>query len=316
MSRPIALLLAFALLASPVLAGQVPGTAVSLTPPDGFVAANRFPGFMNESTRSSIMISEIPGPYAEVTAGFHDPKRLHAQGMKLLGQSAANVDGHAALLLQIEQAAYGTLFRKWLLAVDRVGATALIVATYPEAASKHQEASLRAAILAATFGTAGDPSDALVFSATPVAPFQVARVMGQTLILSPDGRFPLKDEKAPFMILGLSATEALPVRDQKAFAERRVTNTATVKDITVGQSRPVTIGDLSGYMTTASGTGEKAATPLTIYQVVLFDPLGYSLIQGVTPSADQDKYLPVFEKIARTFKLKAPAGKAVASDRK
>ena len=112
MPRPISFLVACALLASPVVAGPVPGTAVSLTPPDGFVAANRFPGFMNESTRSSIMISEIPGPYAEATAGLHDPKRLQAQGMRLLGQSAAKVDGHAALLLQIEQTAYGTLFRK------------------------------------------------------------------------------------------------------------------------------------------------------------------------------------------------------------
>ena len=69
MLRPIAFTLVYALLAPQILAGEVPGTSATLTPPDGFVEATRFPGFIKESTGSSIMISEIPGPYAEVTAG-------------------------------------------------------------------------------------------------------------------------------------------------------------------------------------------------------------------------------------------------------
>lgn len=201
--------LACAFIASHALAGQVPGASVSLTPPEGFVEASRFSGFMKESTGSSIMISEIPGPYGEVTAGFSDHKRMQAQGMKLLSKLSVKVNGHAAMLLHVEQSAYGTLFRKWLVAVDRSGSTALIVATYPKTDAKQQEEPLKAAILAATFGEPSDPSEALTFTATPVAPFQVAKVMGQNMILSPDGRFPVKDENVPFMILGLSASEDL-----------------------------------------------------------------------------------------------------------
>lgn len=315
MPRPIAFLLACALAALPVRAAPVPGTSVRLTPPEGFVAASRFPGFVNESTRSSVLVSELPGPPGEVLAGLSDPRRLQEQGMRLLGTSRVSVDGRAALLLQAEQMAHGTLFRKWLLAVDRTDATALIVATYPETASQQQETALRAAILAATFGTPGDPHDALAFSATPEAPFRVARVMGQTLILSPDGRFPVQDKHVPFMVLGLSATESLPVRDQREFAERRVTATATIDHVTVDATRPITIGGLSGYATTARGTGTRSATPLTIYQVVLFDPSGYGLIQGVTPSADEDRYLAVFERIAQTFELKTSPREAAAGAR-
>ena len=291
------------LITSPGFAGQVPGTSVALTPPEGFVAANRFPGFMKESTGSSIMVSEIPGPLGKVTAGFSDQKRMQAKGMKLLSRSSTEVDGYKAILLHVEQSAYGTLFKKWLVAVDRAGATALMVATYPQAEDQQGE-SLKAAILAATFAKPADATDALSFTAKPMAPFQVAKVLGQNMILSPDGRFPVQDEKVPFMILGLSVSENLSVSDRKAFAERRITKTATVNTIRVNQSTRVKIGDLSGYTTTASGEGADAGTPLSIYQVVLFDTSGYCLIQGITPSAEKSTYMPVFENIAKTFKMK------------
>lgn len=292
------------LIVSPIFAGQVPGTSVTLTPPEGFLAADRFPGFMKESTGSSIMVSEIPGPFGEVTAGFSDQKRMQAQGMKLLSRSSTKVDGYKAVLLHVEQSAYGTLFKKWLVAVDWAGTTTLLVATYPQAEDQQQGESLRAAVLAATFGKPTDTTDALSFTAKPMAPFQVAKVLGQNMILSPDGRFPVQDENVPFMILGLSASENLVVSDRKAFAEHRITKTATVKTISVNQSAPVTIGDLSGFTTTANGEGADAGTPLSIYQVLLFDTSGYCVIQGVTPSTKKNTYMPVFEKIAQTFRIK------------
>lgn len=291
------------LVASNAIAGQVPGTSVSITPPNGYVATDRFPGFMNEATGSSIMVSEIPRPFSEVTAGFNDKTRMQAQGMSLLGKSSVKLDGHTGMLLHVEQPAYGTLFNKWMVAVDRSGTTTLIVATYPEAAAKQGE-PLKTAILAATFGKETDPTDALTFSVTPSPPFRVARVFGQNMILSPNGRFPVKDENVPFMILGLSASEGLSIPDKKTFSERRVTKTAKVKNIAVTQSAPIKIGNLSGYMTTAKGEGEETATPLTIYQVLLFDRSGYCLFQGVTPSAEKNTYMPIFEMIAKSFKMK------------
>jgi hypothetical protein len=277
---------------------------VTLSPPEGFVAADRFSGFMKESTGSSIMVSEIPGPFREVTAGFSDPQRMQAQGMTLLSRSSTEVDGHEAILLHAEQSAYGTLFKKWLVAVDRSGTTVLMVATYPQAEGQQHGNSLRATVLAATFGQPTDTSDALSFTVKPTAPFQLAKILGQNMILSPEGRFPVKDEKVPFMVLGLSASQNLVASDRKAFAEHRITKTATVKAISVNQSTPVTIGDLSGYTTTANGEAVDGGTPLSIYQVLLFDTSGYCLIQGVTPSAEKSTYMPVFEKIAKTFRMK------------
>lgn len=294
---------ALALVASNAIAGQVPGTSVSIAPPNGYVAADRFPGFMNEASRSSIMISEIPAPFGEITAGFSDKKRMQAQGMALLNKSSVKIDSHTGMLLHVEQPAYGTLFKKWMVAVDRSGTTTLIVASYPEAEAKQGEL-LKTAILTATFHKATDPSDALTFSVTPSPPFKVAKVIGQNMVLSPNGSFPVKDEKIPFMILGLSASEGLAIPDKKAFSEHRVLKTAKVKNTIVTQSTPVKIGNLSGYATTAKGEGEDTATPLTVYQVLLFDTSGYCLIQGIAPSAEKDAYMPLFEKMSKSFKMK------------
>lgn len=288
----------------PVLAEQVPGTSVLLTPPKGFVITDRFPGFVNESTGASIIISDIPSPYGEVIAGFSDPKRMRTQGLKLISKAPTKVDGHKAMLFHAEQSVNDTPFKKYLLAVNRSGATTLIMATYPETETEQQRESLRAAILAATFGSPNDPSDVLKFTVKPVAPFQIAKVMGQNMILTPDGHFPLKNENVPFMILGLSASENFVVSDQKIFAELRLSKIAAVAKISVNQSIPIKIGDLSGYATMAKGEGKDAATPLTIYQVLLFDTSGYYVILGVTPSAKKTIYMPVFEKIAKTFKMK------------
>lgn len=282
---------------------SIPGTAVRLWPPDGFVPADRFSGFMNESNGSSIIVTEIPGPYSEVTAGFRDTKKLHAQGMTLLDHSSVKVDGRGAMLLDAEQVAYGTLFRKWILAIDRPGGTTLIIASFPKAEAEQGE-TLKAAILAATFGERSDPAEALAFVVTPVVPFEVAEIIGQSMILSPNGLFPVKDENIPMLVLGLSVSEGVIPADRKAFAERRVTQFASVKSITVDHTDPITVGPLTGYATTAKGIGERAATPLTIYQVLLFDPSGYCVIQGTTPTAQKDTYLPIFEQVARSFRMK------------
>ena len=294
---------------------SIPGTSIILPAPDGFVPAKRFLGFMKESTGSSIMVSEIPRPYIEVTSGFSNKRQMQARGMTLLDHSLVKIENQRAMLLNVEQPAYGTMFRKWMLVVDRPGSTALIVASFPKSEAEQGE-QLKASILAISFGKPSDPAASLAFVAKSIVPFEVAKIMGQNMLLTPNGRFPLKGENIPFMTLGMSVSEDFSIPNQKAFSEYRITNTATVKHIRTEQTIPITIGYLSGYATTSYGTGEDAATPLTIYQIILFAKSGYSIIQGVTPTAQKETYLPIFEQIAKTFKMKELDNKIIENDKK
>jgi hypothetical protein len=65
-------LVAMLLQVSPVLAQpvRVTGTSVALAPPPGFEPSSRFPGFERADLQSSVMVTEIPGPFAEVTSGL------------------------------------------------------------------------------------------------------------------------------------------------------------------------------------------------------------------------------------------------------
>ena len=287
------------------MAESVPGTSVNLDPPPGFVKSERFSGFMNETNGSSIMVTEFPGPYAEVTKGFSDVQKMQARGMNILEKSSITVGGKPAMLFHVAQSAYGAQFKKWLLVVDQSGSTTLIAATYLSSESGTQEQLLKKVVLSATFGKKTDPMEALSFSVSPQAPFEIAKVMGQNVFITPNGQFPAKDESIPMMIVGLSFTDGAVVGDQKEFAERRIKQVPTIKNIAIQESVPTTIGLLTGYSTLAEGKSDTTSKPMTVYQVLLFDSSGYCIIQGITPSAKKEEYLPIFKEIAKSFRMKS-----------
>src|SRR5687768_6123448 len=85
----------------------VVGTKVSLKPPDGFTPSSQFPGYWLESLGSSIMITELPAPFAETSAGFSNPSELMKRGMSLLSKQEVKVNGYSGLLVQVKQNAFG-----------------------------------------------------------------------------------------------------------------------------------------------------------------------------------------------------------------
>lgn len=291
-------------MATNAMAYQIPGTSVSMRPPAGYVAADRFPGFTNEASGSSIMVTEIPGPFEAATSGFADKQRMKTQNMMILSRQPLKIDGHPGILLEAEQHVYGTLFRKWIVAVDHSGATTVIVASYPET-SAMQGKQLKQALLSARIVKAGDPAEALDYTAAPVPPFKVASVIGQVMLLTPEGVFPVKEETVPLMVFAPSFSKGMAIADKKIYAEDRIRASAGLRNISVSSSKPVTIDGMPGIETIAVGEGEAAATPLTIYQVLLFDGSGYCVIQGLVHSKEKQAYIPVFEKMARSFRMKA-----------
>lgn len=289
------------------LSQTVIGTSVRIKPPAGFVKADRFPGFMNESTKSSIMVTELPAPYSEVTRGFTDAKLMKAQNMTLLEKSTIVVDGYSAMLLHLEQPAYGILFNKWVLVVDYPKLTTMITASFPKAESAGQGELLKSALLSLTFGKKIDPMDALIFTITPEPPFEVATVMGQNLVLTPNGQFPIKDKNAPYIMASLSFSKGLVVANTRTFAVKRILDiakTAKLKDFSIESNEPVTIGPLSGHTIIANGVDIETDVPMTIYQVLLTGSSEYTVIVGLTPTDQKDKYLPIFKNISRTFSMK------------
>lgn len=289
------------ILAAGVQAAPVPGTSVTLEPPAGFALSDRFAGFMAPASGASIAVSELPGRFAELRAAFLDDARLRAQGMTRVGHEALLIDQHQALWLETTQAKAGLEYRKWLLLVERPEGVALLVATAPEADAETLAGPLRTSLLNVRFGDRGDPAEALGFRITPVAPFKTAKVLGQTLILAPDGQFPVPSEQTPMMVIGLSATHGVTIAARVAFAEQRAAQTATLASPRIQATRAIKIAGLPGYVTRAQATDHVRGTPMTLYQVMLFDQHGYVLMQGLAPRQKAEAQIPLFDKMARSF---------------
>lgn len=291
------------LFASSVAAKHIQGTSVNIDPPEGYTESERFAGFMNEETASSIVISELPAPYNQAIKGFSDEQLMKEKGMSLLKKSQVTISAHKGVLFHIEQPAYGLLFKKWILVVEYDKKTILIVASYPETAQQ-QEAFLKEATLNVKLSEASDPLDALGFSIIPEAPFEIANTFAKQIILTPGGHFPVKNKRDPLMVIGLSLTDEMPIPNKRQFAENRIKQVKAVDNVTIRKSVPINIGNLSGYETIASAKKSESNLSLTVYQVILFDGSGYSITQGLLPESEESKYLPIIRNIANTFKIK------------
>jgi hypothetical protein len=98
---------------------RVTGTSVALAPRPGFSPSSRFPGFEREDLQAAVMVTEIPGPVAELARGMTAPG-LATRGMSLISSTKQLVDGRQALLLKVSQQAAGSTFLNWCAHAFRI----------------------------------------------------------------------------------------------------------------------------------------------------------------------------------------------------
>ena len=109
---------------------EIKGTGLKIEMPEGFENATAFNGFQQESTNSSVMVTVIPGPYAEITNAFTE-QGLATQGMQLISKKNEKLAGEEGLLLNVSQNAHGQTFQKWIAIFGDASKTTMVAATFP-----------------------------------------------------------------------------------------------------------------------------------------------------------------------------------------
>jgi len=189
-----------ALAADPV---RMPGTTVSLVPPEGFTPSTRFPGFQNEKRHASIMVTEIDGPVDSAKKGM-TKEGLAPGGMTLLFSTTQKVNGAEGLLVHVSQVAAGVPFLKWMLVVGDPAKTRLIVGTFPESDAKELGPAIQAAVLGATW-TGAAPKDlleGLPFRITPGSQLKLTNRVGNSLMFTESGEIPTKGPEEALYVAG------------------------------------------------------------------------------------------------------------------
>ena len=283
--------------------GRVPGTKVSLDPPEGFVAAKQFPGFMMESTGSSIMVTELPAPYSEISKGFTE-KGFAGQGMSLMGRKDVKIASGDASLFHVSQSANGIRFLKWMLGFGNEKETVLVVATFPEQFESDLSAILKEAVLTTKWMADArvDQSEGLTFKVKEDSDLYIAGKVGNSLLLTRNGELPQKNVGEPKVVVGSSVTQGWEVPgDRGIYAKSRLNQTQILTAPKVIVEKEVEIDGLEGYLIEAEGKHKETGEMLFIMQCLLFTSDGYYIFQGMVDSSEKPKYQPVFGSILSSF---------------
>jgi hypothetical protein len=282
---------------------QIAGTNFFLVPPVGFTAATNFQGFQQVSSGSSILVVEIPGPFAETTRGFTE-QGLKAQGVTLRKKEDVTVNGQQGLFITTEQFAYNRNFSKYILVFGDGQITHMINGTFPKgelALDKDIRESLLSVFYDADLTV--DPLSTAPFTLlTEGTKLKFAKSMAGALLFTTDGKVPTEStDKTSFMAaLSISNVQTADKRLTAMMRMRKLPYTSLKFD--QDKINEIEIDGISGYEIAGEGLNNNGIKEL-IYQVMLFTDNGYYILVG-TAQNDFEQNLELFKKVAKTLKRK------------
>jgi hypothetical protein len=281
---------------------DVRGSKVSLIKPPGFATADTFPGFQQDSTQASLVVTELPAPYQQAVAGF-TAANLKTRGMTQIGREKITIAGAPGLLLQLTQSANGTTYRKWIAIFGDARETVTIVATMPQDGKQSLFRSLRNSIVSAKWNRTKvvDPFADLKFAITATPDLKFAKRIQNALLYTKDGVVPATDPNDPILVVSQAISKVV-IGDRQQYAQKRLAQTQQAKNIKIISTNPITIDGLQGYEIIANATDAATNQSIVVYQLMLFEGQTYYITQGLVGSNAKSKYLPEFKKIATSFR--------------
>ncbi|AFZ36044.1 hypothetical protein Sta7437_2511 [Stanieria cyanosphaera PCC 7437] len=284
---------------------MIAGTKISLIPPQGFVSATRFPGYQQEETNSSIVVTEIPASISELASGLTNAEELSKKGMVLLQQEIVKVNQQDAILINVQQSAYGTEFNKWILLLGNQTESVLLTATFPQELASDYSESLKKSLLTVQWNQTQTAvaTDGLEFTLEENGDLKLAQRLGNSLIYTKNGVFPAKSINDPFFVVAPSV--APQYQELEDFARQRLLKTDNLTEIEIETGNQIVINNLDGYEIIGVGKNIKSRNLVSIYQVILSEENDYYyLMQGQVNTRYNSQYLPLFKKLAVSFQKK------------
>lgn len=284
-------------------ASMIPGTRVRLTPPNGFMAAERFSGYFQEDSDASIMVTEIPGPFSEMASGLTNVAELAKRGLLLMATEEVMASGQSALLVKVQQTAYDGRFLKWILVLGNEQESVLITATFAREQEKLLGTRLRESLLSVKWEPEqlASLSEAINFSLKEQGDLKIAGRFSNALLYTRGGVVPSPSPDAPLFVAAPSLSQK--IADPEIFAKNRLLATENLTDVKLELSQVIALDGLKGYEILAEATDRASGKPLMVYQVILFDEdFYYYVLQGQVGTASRANYLPIFKAITYSFK--------------
>lgn len=281
----------------------VPGTRVSLVPPSDFSPTTLLAGFMHDSVAASIMVTEFEGSFAELMSGFTNTAELAKRGMELLDQQEAKGFSRNGCLLFLKHTIQAGEYRKWIFIFGDEKESVVMVATFRKDVERDLSDKMKASLLTARWDRDLKvvPSASFGFAVTEIEPLKLTKTLINLIIYTKSGVLPNKSLDEPLFVVG-RAISNVAIADQEQFAKLRLSQTVTIRNIEIERLNSVTVDKLTGYEVFAKAIDTESLSPMVIYQLVLYEDSSYYLMQGLVSSKHRSTFLPVFERMAKSFR--------------
>ena len=277
---------------------HAPGTHCSLIPPVGFVIADRFTGFQNNSTGSSIMITELAGKYEAIIPEI-TPEALAKQRMTVTKTEKIQFNGSEATLFSATQSQSGSEFQKLIFIFGSGSQTIMINGIFPTI-YKDLEPVIRKSILTTKYLENGYTElDGLFSINTSGTNYKIVSKYGTSLVYSSDST--LVPGSPKFIVS--NSVDKISKENRKKYAESRIMKLPRGDQNTIISTTPISIDGLDGYEIIAEGLS-LSDKKQKIYEVILYNVEGDYYIMIGTASDEIEKNIKIFKQLANTFTLR------------
>lgn len=281
---------------------NIVGTKISIIPPIGFIKADNFLGLQQTQSGATIMVLDIPAPFAETSKGLTKEGFL-SQGVEVKTIKKLTLNNLPAIFVIGEQNAYSNTYTKYILCFGTEKETIMINGAIPSNLEKIAK-EVKTSILSSFYeeNKKIDPFEVLDYEIDVSKSKMIyAKGMSNTMTFNIDGLLPTKSQDKTSLFIAKSFSK-IPVEDKKLFALNRLKQ-LPINIINIENTETIEIDTISGYQILLTTNNKKTNEPEKIYFVILFSDNLYYILYGSTNNTF-DKNIDELKKVVKTFKRK------------
>lgn len=289
---------------------KVPGTAVYLEVPEGFVLTGEFSGFVNDKTGATIVVATLPPANDNLKKIFNNEKKfktmMSAQRFDITRQTyRKSRDGLLLTIYQGKQMSANGAFDKWATMVFATNAAYVVTIQAPEKAAFSNETALKIydSLSLSNHNDETDQLSALPFTFGVQPPFVfVGSIMNQSAMLTIPS-YSEDDVDRPDIVVtkGLEVTEGVPLT--KVVDTYLQSIEGTVNNIEGRQISPTKFAGHPGLRLQATALMKGNPVDLVIYAAIGDD--GHPIFMHATGEKGfLAAYTTEIEKTAESIKLR------------
>lgn len=263
------------------------GLRIGLAPAPGLKATERFPGFEDKDTGTTVLVLEVSGQGIAETAKQISRDRLKKQGITEERRESFPAGGKGTLVAG-RQEAEGSAVRKWILLAPAGEASALVIVQVPEdSASSYPDAAVRTMLASVAVRSEVPIEEQL--SLLPIRldelsgmrPIRVIGGNGALLTDGPKDTFDAAEQPLLIVSVGRGGPEENAARD--TFARNLLAGFGGYKEMRIVGAEMLRLGGggAQTHQVMAEGKDPRTDAPIKLVQWVRFGAGAYLRILGV-----------------------------------